>query len=228
MCCESHGGTHHSTRQLKVSSWEGWKDRRDMDSLQKTPPQGAFLNTSEPISISTLSHHVKERWEVPDSEWPMPIHGGLIMSPITTMWRFATSVLSCRVGNIEPLGSCKENKNLHYKNFNELHLIDSRVLSQTMFFKGTCDNFQTTTAQITWRNVLAGNTIRALMGTGRLVFLKQVSYRATDSNNRCFLWRLNKTKQKAANSSFLRLLCFASSDLPIYKKKISLERNSCS
>lgn len=50
-----------------------------------------------------------------------------------------------------------------------------------MFFKGTWDSFQTIAAQTTWQNVLAGNTIRGLMGTGRLDVLKQVSFRANDS-----------------------------------------------
>lgn len=35
LCCEQQRGTHHSTRQSKVSSWEGRKHQRDLDSFQK-------------------------------------------------------------------------------------------------------------------------------------------------------------------------------------------------
>lgn len=35
LCCEQQHGTHHSTRQSKVSSWEGRKHQRDLDSFQK-------------------------------------------------------------------------------------------------------------------------------------------------------------------------------------------------
>lgn len=188
LCCEQQDGTHSSTRQSKVSSWEGWKHQRDLDTFQKmTRLVWTLKNLYPPLPWLPLMHDLLHKIYLFTEPNQRKMRSTLLGLPLVRLRRLnnkddnndddvfrtrSSPVVSGRKGIRGNWGAPGEPQRKQKSALDELKWTisdrpKSQALLRTVFIKDTWDNFCTNMAQITWGNVLTGGTIGALMGTGR-------------------------------------------------------------